>query len=280
MAKSTSSLRKPDLQSKLFLIFTLLFVIVVLVLGMFLQTIVSVIGYNTEARDTFEHTRKIYQIQSLLQKMELAQNNHENTGDAISEITFYASSATFDDTIRQLQAEATDPQEQASLARLQQQKESHSNIFHDIVEAVFDEDWDTVDELDGQAYDILVEMYDEIDAIVLQGEELLDSLREKVNSFRNLAWLMIFLTLPIFVAIVCVSAIVVHFQINDPLIRLSQAVKEVETGKFKPESLGRLLERQDEIGAMAREFAQMEAAIQDRRAKMRQEADEIRAKIK
>jgi nitrogen fixation/metabolism regulation signal transduction histidine kinase len=77
-----------------------------------------------------------------------------------------------------------------------------------------------------------------------------------------------------------ITMLIIYFQINLPIEQLASATKDLQAGKFQPPELKELVKRNDEIGILSREFINMAASIEQRKTKLQQEAEEIRAKIR
>jgi len=267
-------------QNRLNLVFTVLFVLGVLILTGFLKVSANALAYNTSARSTFTQARQLYQAKVYLQQFEKALNDYELTAgyDTLSE--YHSSYARLQQSLAQIAAETDLPEEKAALDKLSQDIAVLRQQFDPVIQAVDAEDWEGVVALDSQAYTLVGPIFDEIDALIQARSDILAELRDEVTGFTNLTWLTIALALPAFLVMVVVAALIISRQIHAPLIRLTDEWPQIEADRFDPAALGRLPERQDEVGYLAREYLQMASAVQHRQAGLQQEAGEIRAKIR
>jgi CHASE3 domain sensor protein len=286
MKKIINWFRYIDLQGRLFFIFTVIFVIGVLSLGIFLQMTANLIHYNSNLRDVFAKTQKTYRLQTLLQKMKLAQNTYELDADTYAQVDFNSYNSLLDDYIQDLlddeariQDENT-PDVVNSLEQLQQDKQQYLSLFDQIVDARDAEDYTAVQQLDEQASQVSSQMTEAVESLHQLWMDTLDGVEQDVDWFSLIAWVTIICTLPIFLLVIVIAAVLIHYQANRPMNLLIQATADVEAGKFDPARLRNLANRKDEVGAMAGEFIHMAETTTVRRENLQRQADEIRGKIR
>lgn len=267
-------------QTRLNLVFTLLFLVAVIILTGFIKTSTSTMAYNAEARNIYAEARKLFQAQVYLQQFERALNAYELTADYDTLSEYHSSYARLQQSLANAAAETEIPEEKAGLDSLIQDLATLHQQFGQVIQAVDEEDWETVTALDSQAYTLVGPIFDQIDGLIRARTETLSELRSEVTDFTGLAWLAIALALPIFLVVVTIATLVISRQIHAPLIRMTDELKRIQEDRFTPAALGSLSERQDEVGYLAREYLQMASAVLNRQAGLQQEASEVRAKIR
>jgi CHASE3 domain sensor protein len=269
-----------SVQTRLSLVFTLLFLAGVIILAGFVQTSISAMAYNATASDTYTQTRRFYQAQAYLQQFEKALNDYELTADYDTLSEYQSSYARLQQSLANIAADTDLPEEKAALDKLGGDLAALRQAFDQVIEAVDEEDWDAVVTLDNQAYDMVPPIFDQIDTLIEARSETLVELQGKVGTFTDVVWFAILLAVPLFLAVVVVVAFTVARQIHAPLGCMTGKLANVRQEQFDPAALASLAERRDEIGYLAREYIQMAAAVTQRQAQLRQEAGEIRARIR
>jgi HAMP domain-containing protein len=267
-------------QRQLNLIFTVLFVVAVIILTSFIKTSTNAMAYNSEARLTFTQARQIYRAKVQLQQFERALNDYELRAEYDTLSEYRSSYARLQQSLANLAAASELPEEKASLEELIQEIATLRQQFDQVIQAVDEEDWEAVVTLDNQAYTLVGPIFDQIDGLIQARSETLSELRDEVSRFTTLTWLTIALALPIFLVVVSVAALLISRQIHAPLIRMADGLKRIQEDRFDPATLAPLPERRDQVGYLAREFLQMAAAVLNRQADLQQEAGAIRAKIR
>jgi len=267
-------------QTRLNLVFTLLFVVAVIILTGFIGTSTNAMAYNAKARVTFTNARKLFQAQVHLQQFERALNAYELTSDYDTLSEYRSSYARLQQSLANAAAEAEIPEEKAGLDSLIQDLATLRQQFDQVIQAVDEEDWEKVVALDSQAYTLVGPIFDQIDSLIQARTETLLELRSEVALFTDLSWLAIALALPILLVVVTIAALVISRQIHAPLIRMTDELKHIQEARFDQAALGSLPERRDEVGYLAREYLQMASAVLNRQAGLQQEASEVRAKIR
>ena len=269
-----------SVQTRLSLVFTLLFLVGVIILAGFVQTSISAMAYNARASDTYTQTRRFYQAQAYLQQFEKALNDYELTADYDTLSEYQSSYARLQQSLANIAADTDLPEEKAALDKLGGDLAALRQAFDQVIEAVDEEDWDAVVTLDNQAYDMVPPIFDQIDTLIEARSETLVELQGKVGTFTDVVWFAILLAVPLFLAVVVVVAFTVARQIHAPLGCMTGELANVRQEQFDPAALASLAERRDEIGYLAREYIQMAAAVTQRQAQLRQEAGDIRARIR
>ncbi len=267
-------------QTRLNLVFTLLFLVAVSILTGFIKTSTSTMAYNAEARNTYAQARKLFQAQVYLQQFERALNAYELTADYDTLSEYHSSYARLQQSLANAAAETEIPEEKAGLDSLIQDLATLHQQFGQVIRAVDEEDWETVTALDSQAYTLVGPIFDQIDGLIQARTETLSDLRSEVTDFSGLAWLAIALALPTFLVVVIIATLVISRQIHAPFIRMTDELKHIQADRFDQAALGSLSKRQDEVGYLVREYLQMAFAVLNRQAGLQQEASEVRAKIR
>ena len=123
-------------QTRLNLIFTLLFLVAVIILTGFIKTCTNAMAYNAEARITFIQAREFFQTKVYLQQFERTLNDYELTPeyDILSE--YYSSYARLQQSLANTTAKAGLPEEKASLDSLIQDIATLRQRFDQVIPAV------------------------------------------------------------------------------------------------------------------------------------------------
>ena len=267
-------------QSRLNLVFTLLFLVGVIILTSFIGTSIRAMAYNAEARTTYTQVRQLYQVAAYLQQFEKALNDYELTADYDTLSAYYSSYARLQQSLAKIATQTETPGEKDALDELAQDVATLRGQFDRVIQAVDAKDWARVVALDEEAYALVQPIFEQIDSLVQARGEVLAELRDQVDTFTTLSWLALALAVPVFVVIILVVAGIVARQIHGPLMRMTDELKRIEEERFDPEGLAALAARRDEVGYLAREYLQMAAAVLNRQAGLAQEAEEIRARIR
>lgn len=267
-------------QYRITVAFTLLFLLAVILLASFLKTSIDAISYNAEARIVYAEVRQFYQAKTYLQQFERAINYYEADPNEDLLDEYNASFSRLQQNLISAQQNAGSAGEAGSLQKLIQDTQALRDKFDQVIAAARDENWEEVDALDTEAYDLIEPIFTSIDELIETRTQNLDNLRAEVDDFSFMGRLVIFIAVPLFMIMMGFVSLAIARQINDPLIRMTDELKQIEQGKFDPSSLGKLPERSDEIGYLAREYLQMAHATQNHQAALQREADEIRAKIR
>ena len=267
-------------QTRLNLVFTLLFLVAVSILTGFIKTSTNTMAYNTEARNTYAQARKLFQAQVYLQQFERALNAYELTADYDTLSEYHSSYARLQQSLANAAAETEIPEEKTGLDSLIQDLATLHQQFGQVIQAVDEEDWEAVTALDSQAYTLVGPIFDQIDGLIQARTETLSELRSEVADFTDLAWLAIALALPTFLVVVIIATLVISRQIHAPFIRMADELKHIQADRFDQAALGSLPKRQDEVGYLAREYLQMASTVLNRQAGLQQEASEVRTKIR
>ena len=267
-------------QYRITVAFTLLFLLAVILLSTFLKTSIDAISYNAEARIVYTEVRQLYQAKTYLQQFERAINYYEADPNEDLLDEYNTSFSRLQQNLINAQQNAGSAEEAGSLQKLIQDTQIMRDKFDQVIAAARDENWEEVDALDTEAYSLIEPIFTSINELIEARTQNLDDLRAEVGNFSNMAWLVILIAVPLFLIMMGLVSLAIARQINAPLIRMTDELKQIEQCKFDPSSLGKLPERSDEIGYLAREYLQMAHATQNHQAALQQEADEIRAKIR
>lgn len=267
------------LQSRLFLVFTILFGFSVLVLSLLLNNVIQMMRIQQQTREAFETNRQAYRLQSTLQQFQLALQTYENSASPLAEENL----AMLQDQIlreHSILYGMTDADAQAELDQFASQYEGLKDLSGQIIAKVDEEAWDDVLALHTQAGAVVQDMQAIAAQIQEAGMEDLQAAQSKAEVFQWMIWIFGLAALPLFLLLPGLTAVVIDRQMNHPLDQLAGAARALQTSAFQPQSLESLAARGDEIGALARRFLQMAAAVEQRTALLQQEADAIQAKIR
>lgn len=267
------------LQRRLYLAFTLLFIFCAAFMGFFLLNAVRLLTFNQDANFILQINQQVYALQELTQQYELSINNYEVSGtdDAWAEIS--TNQLLIVDLAEKLGQQLL-PEDLLSLEAYLENFDATILLVEQIVEAVDDEDWDAVVDLDFQVYESLEPMIEAIQTIVAGNEELLESIKLEIENYTWLSVAGLVLMLPLFLLLAGLAAWVVYQQINHPFNLMTKAAHDFTKGDYQPALLAPIAERDDEVGRMAREFLTMADASASRSAELAAEAQEIRTRIK
>jgi methyl-accepting chemotaxis protein len=282
--KETTSLKKfewsrMDLQSRLLLVFTLLFGFSVIMLSLIMYNNVRLVALDNRARVVFEQNRKIYQLYSMTQQYEVAMNNYELNASELARIDLKILDIEIGETASALRP-SFGVEDQDSLDKFTVYMGQLSEVVSRLAERVDEEAWSEVLELDNTAYEILEPLFAQLDSIGERGLEQLFQVWRDVENFGRLITVSTALAVPLFLLLAGITALVIYNQINQPMEQLARAAKGVTRGDFDAAELQKLAARSDEVGVIAADFLAMSEAVRRRSEQLRQEADEIRARIR
>jgi biopolymer transport protein ExbB/TolQ len=91
-----------DLQARLFLVFTILFLFSVLILSLFLFNNLRMVAINNRARAVFEQNRQVYRLYTMVQQYEVALNNYELNANQLAKIELEIQSSQIDEAVNAL----------------------------------------------------------------------------------------------------------------------------------------------------------------------------------
>lgn len=269
-----------SIQNRLFMIFGVIILICTLAVGFNLFNTVQIGAQNEILDRLFRKVRNYYTAQDLLQQMNLAEKSFVAQGYSSAVDDFDNYSTQMETFIRQALIEASSPTEKNTLVALQKTLQTHADNFRAIVPAVYEEDWDTVNQQQEKLFEEVYNLNEQIDAILEESYTVFDDTDTAQTLAQFGALLVSGIALIFFVILAIVAAIVLNSQVNRPVQRLTEAVAAIEAREFDPAMLQKLTGRQEEIGQLARAFEDMAAAIQQREQTLQQQADDIRAKIR
>lgn len=285
--KNKSSISRSNTQSRLVLVFSVLFVFCVLALSIFLFNILNIVALNDQSRIVFEENRRIYQLETLFKQYHLGLVNYSVTSSELAEMRLAALDQRIDETLLALQQQPPTGNS-APFEALAGNKETLAALVAQIIDEVDqqdaldyeDQDWSEAGQLTVQINQQFDSLYADLRLLREEGRAQLDALGQQAEFSSLLAMAVGLLSIPIFLGLAFLVAVTIYVQINLPLEQLAQAARELKERKFNPAGLDKLAQRGDEIGGMAREFLKTAEAVQARTSELEQEAAEIRAKIK
>jgi hypothetical protein len=271
------------LQTRLFLAFTFLFVFCILALSLLLNNVIQMMRINQQTQTIFEQNRLAYRLKTVVDQYQLALQSYENSETdrsfSLAEQALYTSNEQIYRSLSLLVVEL-DEEEMAQFDQFISSSDQLTEITDQVIQAVADEDWDTVVALDDQANALIEEMNLVVDHFQDTGNQRLQAADDETEMFNLLSLLTTLVVLPVFLLLAGLVALVIYQQINQPLYQLADASQAVLADKFQPQMLEKLAARSDEIGVIARRFVQMAAAVSERSVLLRQEANAIRARIR
>lgn len=275
-----------NLQSRLMLVFSALFVFCVLALSVFLFNILQLASLNNQSRDVFEENRRVYQLEMMLKQYHLGLKNYTVSSSPIAEMRLAALDQRIDETLIDLQNQSP-VDDLAPFEALVNQKAALSTLAAQIIATVDEQDaldsdaqdWGRVADLSLEANALFARLYLEIGAVRTAGINELDDLSSLAEMFSFFAFVVALLSIPAFIFLALVVVLIIYLQINLPLEQLARAAQDLKNRQFNPVDLAGLVERNDEIGQMSRDFLKMAEAVEKRTELLQQEAAEIRAKI-
>jgi methyl-accepting chemotaxis protein len=285
--KNKSSLSRSNTQSRLVLVFSVLFVFCVLALSVFLFNILNIVALNDQSRTVFEENRRIYQLETMFKQYHLGLVNYSVTSSELAEMRLTALDQRIDETLLALQ-EQPPTGNAASFEALAGKKETLAALVAQIIDEVDeqdaldyeDQDWSEAGQLTVQINQQFDNLYADLRLLRNEGRAQLDVLGAQAEFSSLLAMIVGLLSIPAFLGLAFLVAVTIYVQINLPLEQLAQAARDLKERKFNPADLEKLAQRNDEIGGMAREFLKTAQAVQARTSELEHEAAEIRAKIK
>jgi methyl-accepting chemotaxis protein len=276
-----------NLQARLTLIFTILFVFCIITISILLFNITKMISYNSLARNIFEDSRQVYQLELMLKQYQLGLKHYVISSSPNAEQQLAALDLRIDETIAALKIENS-VANTTVLERVANKKEELSALADRILIAVDEQeskdvenqDWGIVAEIDEQADLLFKALYADVSLIRTAAIQQLDDIGYEAETYRLFVYLLSLLVIPAFLALALIVALIVYLQINLPVEQLVRATRDLQERKFNPADIEKLSHRSDEIGAMARDFIKMAIAVEQRTSQLQQEANEIRAKIR
>lgn len=268
-----------NLQTRLFLVFTALFVFCAIILFVFLLNSVRMIDLNNQAHTIYDRNRQLYQLKALTRVYELDINQFEINASLSAEQELASVGENLDENIAGLRSLLPE-KELAGLEKFKNAKSQLSPMIDEIIRSIYTQDQMSVEMLDSESGSLFSAMYDEIDAIYGRSAEELRAISTKAQMFSQVAGLVRILVIPAVLLLALIAALIMYNQIDQPLDQLTSASGDLLEGKFQAADLGQLAKRSDEIGSIAHEFITMAAAIEQHATQLQQVADEIRAKIR
>jgi nitrogen fixation/metabolism regulation signal transduction histidine kinase len=280
---STSLPRKnKDLQSRLVLTFSALFMFCVLALSIFLFNVLQLVSLSNQAQMLYEQNQHVYKLESMFKQYHLDIKNYAISSSPLAEQRLTALQRRIDEILHNQPSVSTD------FKVIISQNADIQTLAAQIIEAVDDQDaleydqqdWSEVAALSLTINNRFADLHADLELMRVEAQEELDNLTLQAEVFSLLVLGISLLSIPTFLALALIVAMTIYAQINLPLEQLTQAAQDLKERKFKPSDIEGLTHRQDEIGAIARDFLQMASAVEKRAEILKQEAEEIRAKIR
>jgi len=274
-----------SIQSRLALIFSLLFLTGMLILAVFIKFAADAGPYNALAHDALTQARQLYRAKLAVQHFQAALRQYMLTSDPdwLDEYT-----SSYSRLPQYLAIAASEqPDDAASLQQLSADLAVLRELTDQIIAAVDQaetsddtEDWITVDDLDAEASEQIEVIVTRIDAQVATQNLRLEGARRAVNTFSAFGLIAMLVALPLFLVLLGIAVWVINQQVSAPLKHMIDGLPHILDGSFSAGRLSGLSERQDEIGFLAREYLHMAAAVQERRTGLQQQAEELRLRIR
>lgn len=285
--KNKSNPSRLNIQSRLVLVFSILFVFCVLALSVFLFNILNIVALNDQSRMVFEENRRIYQLETMFKQYHLGLVNYAVSSSSLAEMRLSALDQRIDETLFALQ-EQPPTGNAAPFEALAVKKEALAALVAQIIDEVDeqdeldyeDQDWEEAQRLTVQINQQFDSLYADLRVLRAEGRQQLSGLSQQAEFSSLLAMAVGLLSIPAFLGLALLVAVTISVQINLPLEQLAQAARDLKERKFNPADLEKLAQRNDEIGDLAREFLKTAESVQARTSELEHEAAEIRAKIK
>ncbi len=269
-----------DLRARLFAIFTLIFLLTLILLSVFLRGAARAIELNATSDVIFAEVREFLALKQALSAMELAHNRYEVSQDIVDQATFYGQFYRMDAQIFSLTTGYDDPELLADLKELETGIYSYRDLFAEVGEAMLAEDWNAVTEKDAQIYEFLPSLFNSLDALVVKNQQQLADVNAEIEWFQFTILFGALAGLALFAFLAGVALWMIHRQINNPLKTLNHAASQLAAGQFDPASVRKLAERSDEIGAIAASLLETAGELAGRQSALAEEAAQIKAKIR
>jgi nitrogen fixation/metabolism regulation signal transduction histidine kinase len=286
---SSSIARSPyKLRLRLMRLFTVLFIFCVIAMSFFLYSLVRMVSLNNQSRATFDETRQIYQLNSIFKRYELRLKQYAANSSYLGQEELDALGKRADNLIESLQLERPE-QDQAALKKLADHKAELTDLTGQLIEAVDTEDekddpeeqdWSTVEGVNQDVDSLMSQIYATLTEISSRGVDQLDSTQNESAMMALLTLISALAAVALFIILALIVAMLIYRQIILPTNQLALVTQKLRDGEFDPKDVENLARRDDEIGELAAEFIRMAGGITQRKNKLQQEADEIRAKIR
>lgn len=276
------------LHFRLMQLFTVLFIFCVIAMSFFLYSLVRMVSLNNQSRTTFDETRQVYQLNSIFKRYELRLKQYAANSSYLGQEELDALGKRADNLIESLQLERPE-QDQAALKALASRKAELTQLTGQFLEAVDTEDekedpeeqdWTTVEEMNQDVDALMGQIYTATAEINSRGVAQLDSIQNESTMMAFLTLISAIVAVALFIILALIVAWLIYRQIILPTNQLALVTQKMRDGEFHPEDIENLARRDDEIGKLAAEFIRMADGIAQRKSKLQQEADEIRARIR
>ena len=222
-------------------------------------------------------TQKAYQLQKIVQETELAVGNFMLTGDRRWQDEFTNSQIQLNELLGQALLESTSSTEREAIYQLERANQELTANFKAIVSAA-NPDQTQVAYTKAEAQ--LQTMYPQTDLMGELGIQNYQQASEQLIGFLVISVVVTTSVLVIFIFLAILAGRVIYDQIMLPIARLTQAATALEQGRFETGELQEDARQPGEIGWLVRAFLQMAEALASRAAGLREQAEEIRGKIR
>jgi nitrogen fixation/metabolism regulation signal transduction histidine kinase len=267
-----------NLRTRLFLVFTTLFVFCAIFLSIFLLNSILMIDLNNQTRAIFDRNHQLYQLKILTREYELAINQFEINASTAAEEQLVSTGEKIDKNTASFRLLLPE-RDFASLEKFRNAKNQLSPKVDEIIQAMHAQDQMSVDMADNATPPLFQDMYDGIDIIYARSANELENISTTMTNLSVVDGVVSILIILAALLLALVAALIMYNQIDQPLDQLTSASQDLLEGKFQPADLEHLVRRSDEIGLITREFLTMAAALENHATQLQQGADEIRAKI-
>jgi CHASE3 domain sensor protein len=271
--------RFTSIQSKLYLIFTILFLAGLVCLVAFLKIAADAIAFYAPARSTYIQARQLYQARMHLQELEKSLILYELTADVEQLEPYNSSYSRLQENLSSAIQQTSDPAQVQALSELSVDIEALKQDFDLVIPAVEDEDSAAVILLHEAAYASMPAIFDQLDVQVAARSLELAQLRSQVSAFAGIANIFILCAAPFFLILAVIAGFIIARQLHAPLLLMSDELAHIQEDRFDPKALGGLPARRDELGYLGREYLHMAEAVHDHRIALEKDAAEFRSRI-
>jgi methyl-accepting chemotaxis protein len=267
------------LQTRLFVIFTSLFIFSTLILSVFLFNLLRMIDLNRQAQVIYERNRALYELKTQVGLYELNTRQFEISASRLAEQELVATAERMNDKLTAMRRDLP-PAYLPYLDGFAEYRGQLLATMDEIIQAVYQQDRMSIEIGDVQAKEQIDLLYQQTDAIQALANAELRAIQQETERFKATAFWIRWLALPLYALLALLAIRIIYSQIDQPLAQLTRATEEMLGGRFDPARLEQLARRTDEIGAVTREFLTMSANLQLQSSRLQEEADQIRAKIR
>lgn len=197
----------------------------------------------------------------------------------MAEVRYYSWSYAVEDLLDAMMIKA-EPGEQAIIKRLATNKAVIDDHYADMVVAARDGDTDLLLELDDQIYEVIPVIDQDVEILTRESVGTLQELSSKVDGLQTQAFTGWLIALPVILAATIFAALVLANRVNQPLLEVALAARDIQSGRTELKNMRKLAERKNEMGGLASDLIDMANALGCRDEVLSREAEEIKVKIK